>query len=200
MQGASRLATRIKSDNTRGIISIDNDVEVKAIVQSFPASLIGAWRVGGVTYTTVPSTSFEQMDGPFAVGACVEVKTAIGSVVARSIKTEDSIECGPNAGTIARARGMLTAFPSSMIGACVEVHYLVSDVNRTATEVETESLDGCSRSPLITPTLETRGVISARPPTSTLFGAWLIGGIPYQAVTPFSRTCPARIGSLHGLA
>jgi hypothetical protein len=213
-QGAGRLALRIKSDDTcdfgGGHDDHDDDVETKGVVESFPPSLIGDWRVSGITYTATASTTFVQRDGPFAVGACVEVKHPVSSTVALSIKTEDGFECGPNAGGIAKARGTLTAFPPSLIGtwvvntttyqvvsatrlstrhgefylgACVEVHYLISDTNRTATEIETESPDDCGRSLPITPTLEARGVITGRPPTSTLFGTWHLGGHAYLAIT-----------------
>ncbi len=211
-QDAGRLALRINSDDTCGFMGGDDndDVEVKGILQSFPPGLIGDWRVSGITYTAIASTTFEQRDGPFAVGACVEVKHPLSSTVALSIKTEDGIACGPNAGTVAKARGILTAFPPALIGtwvvntttyqvvsatqlhtrhgefylgACVEVRYLISDTNRTATEVETESPDDCGWGAPITPTLEARGVITGRPPTSTLFGTWFIGGNAYLAVT-----------------
>jgi hypothetical protein len=185
----------------------------KGPIESFPPGLIGTWQVGGETYSATVATRFRQSDGPFAVGACVEIVYQPQTRLAFSIETEDSREC--NGGLIiAKATGTLNAFPPGLIGtwtvntttyqvvtstvldddhgdfyvgACVEVRYIASDPNRTAVKVETESNDDCEQGGVVTPTLNARGIIESRPPTGTLFGTWVIGGNSYEAISGTTR-------------
>jgi hypothetical protein len=207
LQGSQRLASRIEShDECEGAGEL---AEAKGPIESFPPSLVGQWRIGGAVYTATAATRFSQSESPFAVGACVEVKYQTATRTAVSIATEDSRECGGGL-NVAKAKGTLISFPPGLLGtwtvnsttyevvaatvldrdhgdfyagACVEVRYLAADPARTAVKVETESADDCGDSGVITPTLEARGIISARPPTDTLFGTWEIGGESYDAIS-----------------
>lgn len=212
LQGATRIAKEIESeDDCDGDHGEHRFVETKGIIQSFPAGLIGTWVVSGISYTATPTTSFVQFGRPFAVGVCVEIKHRANSTLALWIKTQDARECDGAGGNIAKAKGTLASFPDTLlgtwivnsttyqvisttvldrshgdfyVGACVEVRYIASDPNRTATKVETESPDECEDDDdgVITPTRQARGIISSRPPSVTLFGEWIIGGNAYSAV------------------
>lgn len=48
--------------------------ELYGVINSFPATLIGQWVIGGVTFTTDTATQFRQEHGAFAQGVMVEVK------------------------------------------------------------------------------------------------------------------------------
>lgn len=224
MQGATRLAKRIGTDDScagRGDDDDDHEDddrygrEIKGQIESFPAELIGEWRVSGQTYSATASTHFEQDDGPFAVGQCVEIKTAISSTVALSIDSEDS--CIGEHSHLSRTTGILNAYPVSttgllgtwtvntntyevvtstalntqhgefFVGACVRVYFDGTTPGRTAHRVETKSLDDCAPRTPMTPTIEARGVITSRPPTDTLFGTWNIGGFDYSAISGTTR-------------
>ena len=64
-------------------------------IDSFPAApFTGEWVIDGETYLANEQTVFEQEDGAFAVGVCVEVEAVPGTPpVAKEISTEDD-ECG----------------------------------------------------------------------------------------------------------
>jgi len=109
--------------------------DVKGLVQSMPSpGLIGSWTIGGVAYETTSSTRFKQEDGPFVVGACVEVEYSSSSTprTATEIKTQEQEECSrggtgtPGATTTpgatgtpsgeAEARGRVDSFPTGLVG------------------------------------------------------------------------------------
>lgn len=89
-------------------------------LQAFPVDLIGDWQIGGITYTAGVTTFFQQQDGPFTVGRCVEVKHPVSSTLALVIKSEDSRACGEgddgHVVSVGKARGLLTDFPAELIG------------------------------------------------------------------------------------
>ncbi len=148
-----------------------NDTDVYGLVESFPAGLIGDWTIGGVTYTAGVGTQFEQEDGSFAVGSCVEVKYLTTTHIALEIETEDSYHCGGNggnAGSYSQVVGSIDSFPAGLIGdwvidgvtfsadattlfkqedgafavgACVEIEYQTA--NSLALEIETEDPYHC---------------------------------------------------------
>ena len=64
-------------------------------IDSLPAApFTGEWVIDGETYLANEQTVFEQEDGAFAVGVCVEVEAVPGTPpVAKEISTEDD-ECG----------------------------------------------------------------------------------------------------------
>jgi len=231
LSNTARLALRIDSapalacasDNGGGDDRGDNRglVETRGELQSFPVDLIGDWQIGGITYTASVTTFFQQQDGPFAVGRCVEVKHPISSTLALVIKTEDGRACGEGEDGhvigVGKARGLLNDFPTELIGqwtisgttynvvtptilarthgdffvgGCVEVYYVLSDTNRTALKVATEGLDDCTVRPedhIITPTLQAHGIVSSTPPTTTLFGTYVISGVAYEAISGTTR-------------
>ncbi len=213
-EGERRIALRIRGDDEcgRGDGEDHGLVESKGVIESFPSDLIGEWRVSGISYTAVVSTYFAQRDRPFRVGTCVEIKHPISSTVAIAIKSDD--DCDDEHDGLAHAKGTLQSFPPELtgtwtvnsvtyqvlsstllnrshgeffVGACVEVHYSISDTERTAVRVATEDLDDCGDKRPITPTLEARGLISSTPVSGTLFGTWTIGGQDYQAISGTTR-------------
>ncbi len=219
---ASRPALACAGDDGEGEMPGEHSqVETRGQLNAFPADLIGDWQVNGVTYTAGTTTTFQQQDGPFAVGRCVEVRHVLSSTLALSIKTEDGRACGEGEGghvvSIGKARGLLNDFPEGItgtwtisdtaynvisrtildrhhgdffVGACVEVYFVLSDTNRTALKIATEGLDDCTAHPenhVFTPTLEVHGVVSSTPPTTTLFGTYVISGVSYEAIGGITR-------------
>lgn len=118
---------------------------------------------------------------------------------------------------VGKARGLLNDFPSTLtgtwtisdtayevvsrtmlarshgdffVGGCVEVYFVLSDTNRTALKIATEGLDDCTARPedhIVTPTLQARGIVSSTPPTTTLYGTYVISGVEYLAITGTTR-------------
>lgn len=132
--------------------------EVKGIVDAVPSpGLIGSWMIGGVEYVANGSTEFKQDDGPFVVGACVEVAffTSTTPRVAHEIKTEKQRDCSGNG----------TGTPSG-------------------TPSGTGTPDGTTTpTPSVTSTptneREIYGQIDSFP--SGLLGNWVVDGVTYQA-------------------
>ncbi len=73
----------------------DDDLKRYARVDVMPTSgFIGEWTIGGTVYAADSNTYFEQEDGGFRVGACVEVEYVTGTPpLAKEIKTESSYKC-----------------------------------------------------------------------------------------------------------
>jgi hypothetical protein len=71
--------------------------EASGILVSFPEDLVGTWVVDTTTYTATANTRFEQEEGPFAVGGCVEVKYDPRTFEAKEIETQESRDCGGQA-------------------------------------------------------------------------------------------------------
>ena len=67
--------------------------EASGVVITFPVDLVGEWVVGSTIYTATANTRFEQEEGPFFVGGCVEVKYVSDTREAVEIATTESEEC-----------------------------------------------------------------------------------------------------------
>ncbi|MFQ5576813.1 MAG: DUF5666 domain-containing protein [Anaerolineae bacterium] len=208
IQGAQNVATKIKT-LAPGDCSSPNTHSVYGTIDSLPGDgLIGTWTVGGVEYVAIASTTFEQSDGPFAQGACVEVEYIVqnGQNIATHIETESSCDSGTLNLPLQKAHGILEAFPDVMtgtwtiggvdyqatpatefdedhgsfaVGVCVKVKYVDQGGTLTALEIETESADDCG-APGHDSEFETTGLIEVMP-TGTLSGTWVISGQTYTA-------------------
>ena len=106
-----------------------------ALVEQFPAGLVGSWVIGGVNYTSTATTRSDQQNGVFAVGACVETKfsTLNGVNTILEIETAASYKCtGVTSGvptvSSGQSYGVLGAFPAGLIGT-----WTIGGVNYTAT-------------------------------------------------------------------
>ena len=88
------------------------------VIQSFPPGLIGAWQVSSNTYTTSASTHFEQAEGPFQVGACVQVRFVVTSSEALSISTDNGGDMCPTVEMtgVRELQGTLIDFPADLTG------------------------------------------------------------------------------------
>lgn len=98
-----------------------NDFERYGQIDSFPAGLIGTWVIDGISYEAGTGTQFEQEDGAFAVGRCVEVKY-LSSFVALEIETESGYHCGGSGGSSGSYQelyGTVDSFPASLTGTWV---------------------------------------------------------------------------------
>ncbi|NNJ09531.1 hypothetical protein EKD04_004245 [Chloroflexales bacterium ZM16-3] len=134
ISGAANIATEIDSqepykcggtgggDNGGG--SGDNGHrDSYARVEQFPAGLTGDWIIGGATYVATSATRFEQKNGTFAIGSCVEIKFGLVSLVntATEIETAPSYKCDGTSGNPSTSRsqayGVLGVFPAGLIGA-----------------------------------------------------------------------------------
>ena len=60
------------------------------IADSVPGGLVGAWSIGGVSYTATASTKFEQSDGALVNGARVKVEYYLGAGGERIAKKIES--------------------------------------------------------------------------------------------------------------
>jgi hypothetical protein len=94
--------------------------ETDGIVDSFPASLIGDWVVDGETYTADANTVFEQEDGPFFVGGCVDVKYVSATNLAIEIETQEAEDCdgmdGDGDYPETKYYGLIETIPDGLLG------------------------------------------------------------------------------------
>lgn len=77
----------------------ESKAEVKALVEQMPENgLIGLWMIGGVEYNVFPAARLRQENGPFVVGACVEVEYIQNTTprVISKLKTERADDCTPD--------------------------------------------------------------------------------------------------------
>ena len=178
--------------------------EVKGILDSFPAGLVGNWVVDGVTYTADASTQFEQEKGPYLAGGCVEVKFIASTNAAIEIGTTDPADCaGGSAAPEIKFYGLIESVPPGNVGTwliggqtflsdastqlgqenglfapgvCAEVAYYASGSSNVATEIKTEDPYHCNGGSY---TNEAYGVVNSFP--AALFGSWVIDGVTYVA-------------------
>ena len=193
VQGTDNVAIRIRSRELTDCQG-DDDEEVHGIVDTMPAGLIGTWTVNGVNYEATTTTEFEQSDGPFGEGVCVEIEFFVqnGQKIALEIKTDDDCDAGTLLQPIQHASGILEAFPATMtgtwtvdgldyeasaetrfetehgdfaLGICVQIDYVLDGAIRTALEIETESSDDCD-GPQHEAQAEVIGLLEAMPAMS----------------------------------
>ena len=69
----------------------ENRIRILGIIRSMPAGLEGTWVIGGRTFTTVPETQFDQLEGPLVVGGCAKVDIRNG--VVHEIDSEQIGDC-----------------------------------------------------------------------------------------------------------
>jgi hypothetical protein len=180
---------------------------------TFPAGLVGAWDIGGVSYTATAATRFEQEHGPFFTGGCVDVKFQPNTTNALEISSTDAYRCGTtgtrpvsykvygpvsvapagNVGVWTIGGGQYTATSATrfetehralIVGACATVEYSVSNGVNTATKIGSEEPTKCNTN---TYRNKIYGQISAMP--QGLYGTWTIGtlSIDANATTRFER-------------
>lgn len=94
-----------------------------ARIEAMPqGTLIGAWTIGGVAYTTDANTFFEQEHGGYAVGVCVEFEHGVGSTLLTKLATEHDYKCSGSGGSGGGADpqgqlyGVIDNFPAGLIG------------------------------------------------------------------------------------
>jgi hypothetical protein len=61
------------------------------VIEQIPEGNIGTWVIGGRSVEVTETTSLEEDDGPFVVGACVQVDYNNG--VVEEIETEEQSKC-----------------------------------------------------------------------------------------------------------
>ncbi len=125
------------------------EAEAYGVLQSFPASLIGEWNIGGLIYVADAATEFKQEGGPFAVGTTVKVHfstDAAGVNRAREIETKfandgggsDDDGNGTYEGAEGHAYGIADSVPDGLVGA-----WSIGGVSYTATaSTKFEQSDG----------------------------------------------------------
>lgn len=180
---------------------LDDRNKLYAPIETLPASpFIGAWRIGGVDASATATTRFEQNNGAFAIGVCVEASYVIegGTNRLTSVESKPTSRCQTGSAGTLRAYGAIDTFPVSLtgtwnvggisyqtnastsfeqrfgrfdVGAFVEVTYRVEGNTRIATAIETHVAPGAG---LVTRT----GPLESRPSDDT--GIWVIGGVSYH--------------------
>ena len=196
---AVRLSTAVRAATTG-----DENPEVRGILESFPAELVGEWVVAGVSYQADSNTEFKQEDATFAVDGCVEVEYVAGSPnQAVRIDAKQLYECqeGENSW---QAYGRIVTFPAGQVGTwvvgtttytatvstefqqehgpfavnqCVEVKFEPTTLN--ALEIETEDDYHCANPNQ--PFAQQYGLLEVFP--EGLVGSWTVSGQSYTATT-----------------
>jgi hypothetical protein len=187
--------------------------EASGVVITFPEELVGTWVVGSATYTATTNTRFEQEEGPFLVGGCVDVKYVSATHEAVEIATTDNQECGgegeehfyglidvvPPAYTSTITSTWVisgvdfistpeTEFNSDhgplVVGACAKVEYQVVDGQNMTNEIASEWAYHCLGSISFN---QIYGLVVSFPPD--LYGTWVIS--PTQDTTFMFMTDPS---------
>ncbi|MDW8269857.1 MAG: DUF5666 domain-containing protein, partial [Anaerolineae bacterium] len=191
--------------------------ELYGVIESFPASLIGLWQIGGMTFVADAGTRFEQERAAFAVGVLVEVHfTTDAAGVNRALKIESTAAgSGAPIGMEGHAFGTVEAMPTGSlvgtwriggvdytattatrfkqnhgplaIGAWVKVEY-VQAADGMRTARKIETTSTASN-PAQPEHAKAYGFVQQKPPTGFL-GTWVINGIAYiaDASTRFDET------------
>jgi hypothetical protein len=190
--------------------------ETSGLVQSFPPDLIGAWQVNSTTYAATHLTWFQQFEGPFAVGACVNIRYIISGSLALTIRTQDAGLCDGNPiSRLAHLEGTLVSFPPELTGtwsisatgevttlavvpstvlvtrfgdfyAGACVGALYDAATRIARAIGTLPLDECGAFTPPGPLSTTAGLVT-QAPSGTLFGTWVISDVTLEAITGTTR-------------
>ncbi len=219
-------ATRIEVNPTNGGDDDgddnDEDIHFSGTVETFPAGLIGDWRVGGRIIHVSTSTHIEQEIGPIAVGAFVQIEgpgLSDGSINATEIEVKSNV--GGNDGRH-ELKGRIEHLPDTpgfvgtwivsgrsvnvisstnikqeealvAVGTLVEVSgTLESDNSITASRIETKSSFDDSGNQN-GDRAKFKGTVESRP-GSGLIGDWIIGGRTVQV------TASTRVKQQHGAA
>lgn len=84
--------------NNGSLGSNGDDIERYGRIEAMPASgMLGQWTISGQTYMADSDTEFEQENGGFAVGVCVQVKVESETpTVAEKVETEPANMCNGN--------------------------------------------------------------------------------------------------------
>lgn len=218
---------------------LGSEARFYGLVTSRPSGLVGTWVLGTRSFLANNSTEFQFVTGPLNVGVCAKVKyvSSGGTDIALEIESEPASDCSgitatptatpngtptatpsvtstptPADGFTNRAYGILSQFPSNLIGAwivngtsyttttatefhqdsgafangvCVKVKYTGQNV---ALEIETEPTSDCSGGsgggqPPSLPGLSKVYATIGSLPASPFVGAWMIGGLAYQAIS-----------------
>lgn len=132
---------------------LGGDDKTTGIVQVMPASgLVGDWVISGTTYRTTASSEIRTKDGPFVIGACVEVEFVTNGtpIVVEKLSTEDPDKCGNDANET----------PDS------------TEMPHATTTPDATSTPGLKR--------EIRGIVNVMPGPG-LLGTWIVDGVEYIA-------------------
>lgn len=202
-------AVKIETKMRTGDMGSMTGARFKGVIESLPATsgLIGEWVIDGRKVIVSATTVLRQDDGPFAVGAFVEVEGRVNadmSVNAFKISTEDSVGSSPEI----KFRGTIEALPSTpgrigewivsgrkvivtaateqrtedgafAVGVFVEVEgSLQPDRSVLAKKVKTEDDHNVGTVP---GAVKFQGIIEQLPPTG-LIGLWVVSGRKVQVV------------------
>lgn len=119
-EGGINQATEIETQNGDDCSSgtaLPGTSKVYATIDSFPAAPhVGAWEIGGVGYEATSATRFEEDDGSFGVGICVQAEyTVVGSTnILSKVETEDANKCLGISGAEFSSYGVVETMPSSL--------------------------------------------------------------------------------------
>jgi len=203
------IAVKIETKMRTGDTGSMTGARFKGVIESLPATsgLIGDWVIDGRKVIVTATTVLRQDDGPFAVGAMVEVEGRVNpdmSVNAFKISTEDSVGSSREI----KFKGTIESLPSTpgrigewivsgrkvivtaiteqrteggefAVGVFVEVEgTLQQDRSVLAKKVKTEDDHNVGTVP---GAVKFQGIIEQLPP-SGLIGLWVISGRKVQVV------------------
>ena len=180
------------------------------IADSVPDGLVGAWSIGGVSYTATSATKFEQSDGPLVNGARVKVEYYLGAGGERIAKKIEStsddggaaapantkvfgfvneMPAGGLVGTwvidnVSYEAGAGTKFDESDavlgVGAYVAVEYSVVNGQKVVHEIEAHVPPGAGPQTQFGKIDDKGGATLAA--ASVRASTWVIGGVQYSVV------------------
>ena len=119
---------------TGSAVKADDEAKATALIDQMPANgLVGVWQIGGINYQVAPGARLRQEEGPFVVGACVEVEYAPGAPhIVHKMQTKHQHDCAddPDAtptmvptappvgtpGTEFEVYGRVESLPAGLIG------------------------------------------------------------------------------------
>jgi hypothetical protein len=198
-QGGAKQALKIGTEYDYKCGSHQDPLsDASGIVVTFPVDLVGSWVIDATTYTATTNTRFEQEEGPFSVGGCVEVKYVTDTHEAVEIATTESEECGgegeehfygfievvPDAYTSTITSTWVisglefistpetdfnTEHGPLVVGACAKVEYRVVNGQNLAGEIASEWAYHCLGSFAFN---QVYGSVVSFPPE--LYGTWVI--------------------------
>ena len=181
------------------------------IADSVPSGLVGAWSIGGVSYTAIADTKFEQTDGALVNGARVKVEYYLGAGGERIAKKIESTT--ENGGATApdnfKVFGFVDQMPSGGlvgtwivdnvtyvagagakfdetnavlgIGAYVGVEYSVQNGEKQVHEIEAHVPPGAGPQTFLG-TIDDKGGSMAQAVAGVQATTWVIGGVSYSVI------------------
>ncbi len=153
----SNVAVKIEDEGMSSCSETGDDgdhVKLYARLDAAPPADIynGTWEIGGQTYTSTASTSFDFSHGAPVAGSCVEIEYNLATpTVLHSLETEADYKCDGSGGGSppgqphAQVYGVVDAFPAALVGTWTidGVDYVADAATRFEQERGSFFVGGC---------------------------------------------------------